>query len=330
MARREFTLLPERPERLDKLLAAAWPDLSRSRLQALIREGHVSLDRVVVIEPSIRIGSAASVRLDEPPPIEAAPGAEAIPLAVMYEDDQLVVLDKPAGLVVHPGAGNADGTLVNALLAHCGGGLSGIGGVRRPGIVHRLDKDTSGLLVVAKTDAAHRHLSAQFADHGRTGVLARAYLALAWGAPEPRRGRVDLPLDRHPTRRDRMAIARDGHGRHAVTRYAVEESFAPRAGEAPVASLVRCELETGRTHQIRVHLAHLGHPLIGDPVYGAGFRTRVSRLGDPARGLAAALPRQALHATTLRFAHPRDGTVLSFESPLPGDLAALHAALKAP
>jgi 23S rRNA pseudouridine1911/1915/1917 synthase len=254
--------------------------------------------------------------------VPAEPRGEAIPLAVVYEDDDLVVIDKPAGLVVHPAAGHESGTLVNALVAHCGASLSGIGGVRRPGIVHRLDKDTSGLLVVAKTDAAHGGLSAQFADHGRTGPLRREYVALVWGEPERARETIRTGLDRSSANREKMAAVALGRGREAITHVEVEERYG-------LASAVRCRLETGRTHQIRVHLAHRGHPLLGDGVYGAGFRTKASRLPEPARAALEALGRQALHAAVLGFEHPRTGEVLAFESALPPDMEGLRGALRA-
>lgn len=315
-------------ERLDRRLALAWPDLSRSRLQTLIRAGHVTLDGAVVREPSARPHAGAVLALAEPEAAPAEPRAEPIALAIVHEDDELVVIDKPAGLVVHPGAGHADGTLVNALLAHCGDSLSGIGGVRRPGIVHRLDKDTSGLLVVAKTDRAHRHLADQFADHGRTGALERAYLAFCWGVPEPARGTIESALARTPSNREKIGVVVAGRGRHAITHYAVEETFLGESGEA-AASLVRCRLETGRTHQIRVHLAHRRHPLLGDALYGAGFRTKAGRLAEPARASLEALRRQALHAALLQFSHPATGELMRFESELPADLAELRRALAA-
>ena len=321
-------ILPEGEERLDRALARLWPDLSRSRLQKLVRDGHVELGAERVTDPSARALEGVAVRLAAPPAAPAEPTPEDIPLDVVHEDDEVIVIDKPAGLVVHPGAGHGTGTLVNALLAHCGASLSGIGGVARPGIVHRIDKDTSGLLVVAKTDRAHQGLSAQFADHGRTGPLERAYLAFCWGEPDPRRGTVEAALARSNSNREKMAIVAPDRGRHAVTHYRVEESF-PHGAEAATASLVRCELETGRTHQIRVHLAHLHHPLIGDHVYGAGFKTKAARLPEAARVLAEGLGRQALHATLLQFEHPVSGEVLRFESRLPPDLAALRRALSA-
>ena len=312
--------------RLDRVAAGAWPDLSRSRLQALIRDGRVTVDGKVVRDPSAKAAAGMALALDEPPPVPAEPRPEAIPLDIVYEDDDVVVLDKPAGLVVHPGAGHESGTLVNALLAHCGPSLSGIGGVLRPGIVHRIDKDTSGLLMVAKTERAHASLSAQLADHGRTGPLERAYLAFVWGVPEPGRGTVDQAIGRSHSHREKMTVVKAGSGRRAVTHYALQATFAAADGER-LASLIRCELETGRTHQIRVHLAHLHHPLIGDTVYGAGFRTKAGRLGAAGRDEVAGLHRQALHAAVLQFAHPASGAVLRFESPLPPDLARLKRAL---
>ena len=332
--RRDFVVAEDgAPDRLDRVLARAFPDLSRSRLQALIRDGRVAVNDTVVRDPSLKAGAGARIALVVPPAVAAEPEAEAIALAVVYEDDDLVVIDKPAGLVVHPAAGHARGTLVNALIAHCGDSLSGIGGVRRPGIVHRLDKDTSGLLVVAKNDRAHQALAAQFADHGRSGPLERAYLALVWGVPEPRRGRVSTDLGRSPQNREKMAVLATGRGRAAITHYAVEELFAAHsttAGAPPLASLVRCSLETGRTHQIRVHMAHLGHPLLGDATYGAGFKTKANRLPAPAQEALAALGRQALHAAVLGFAHPSTGEPLRFESGPPPDLARLMQSLRRP
>jgi len=312
-------------ERLDRMLARAFPDLSRSRLQALIREGRVSLSGAVVRDPSLK-AAGGLVELAVPAPAPAEPRGEAIALAVVHEDADLIVIDKPAGLVVHPAAGHESGTLVNALIAHCGESLSGIGGVRRPGIVHRLDKDTSGLLVVAKTDRAHQGLAAQFADHGRSGPLERAYLALAWGVPDPARGTIDRAIARSTQNREKMAVVRPERGRQARTHYAVEEAYGPARGR--VASLLRCTLETGRTHQIRVHLAEIGHPLLGDPIYGAGFKTKAARLSPQAREALTALNRQALHAAVLGFEHPVTGESLRFESALPPDLARLIEALR--
>nr|WP_244936609.1 RluA family pseudouridine synthase [Methylobacterium currus] len=313
----------EGSERLDRALARLWPDLSRSRLQALIRDGQVTLEGAAAGDPSAKVVGGQRVAVTVPPPRPAEPEPEARDLAVVHEDDDLIVIDKPAGLVVHPGAGNDRGTLVNALLAHCGASLSGIGGVARPGIVHRLDKDTTGLMVVAKTDLAHQDLSAQFADHGRTGPLERAYLALVWGLPAPATGTIDAALARSERNREKIVVVREGRGRHAITHYRLEAAL----GTQEPVGLVRCRLETGRTHQIRVHLAHRGHPLLGDAVYGAAFRTKANRLGAEARAALDALGRQALHAALLGFRHPRTGESLRFESPPPADMARLIAAL---
>jgi 23S rRNA pseudouridine1911/1915/1917 synthase len=277
-----------------------------------------------------------------PPPEPAKPAAEAIPLRVIYEDDDIIVIDKPRNLVVHPATGNWTGTLVNALIAHCGDSLSGIGGERRPGIVHRLDKDTTGVMVVAKNDRAHQALAAQFADHGKTDEsFERSYLALVWGAPDRPHGTIDKPIDRHPKSRDRMAV-RQG-GREAVTHWQVLERYAGKPGprrtgragkpekpEASVAGLLACRLETGRTHQIRVHLASIGHPVMGDQVYGAGFRTKTALLPPEAQAALDALGRQALHAHILTVKHPSTGEILTFRSELPPELARLRTALAAP
>jgi 23S rRNA pseudouridine1911/1915/1917 synthase len=310
--------------RLDRVLAAAVAGHSRSRLKALILAGKVAIGGRTVRDPGQRVNAGDRLAVAIPPPEPAAPQAESIPLNIVFEDGEVIVIDKPRKLVVHPAAGARSGTLVNALIAHCGDSLSGVGGVKRPGIVHRLDKDTTGLLVVAKTDAAHKHLAAQFADHGRTGALRRGYLAFVWGVPDRPRGTIDKPIGRHPHARDRMAV-RTG-GREAITHWEVLERYAGADGK-PVASLLACRLETGRTHQIRVHLAHAGHPLIGDAVYGPGFRTKVARLSPEAQTAVEALGRQALHAYRLGFAHPATGEIRSFESKLPPDLAALRAAL---
>src|SRR5580692_11157768 len=248
----------EKGGRLDRVLAAHVTALSRTRLKALVLAGHVAIGGRTIRDPGHRVNAGDRLTVVVPPPEEAAPQAEAIPLAIVHEDDDLIVIDKPKGLVVHPAAGNRTGTLVNALIAHCGATLSGIGGVKRPGIVHRLDKDTTGLMVVAKNDRAHRALAAQFADHGRTGPLERGYLAFAWSAPDRPKGVIDKPIDRHPQARERMAVRTQG--RPAVTHWQVLERYPPSG--APVASLIACRLETGRTHQIRVHLAAIGHPLL--------------------------------------------------------------------
>jgi 23S rRNA pseudouridine1911/1915/1917 synthase len=321
-------------ERLDRALAQAVVDLSRSRLKVLILAGEVTIGGRTVRDPGHRVNVGDTVTVTLPPPEPADPAAEDIPLDVVFEDDEIIVIDKPRGMVVHPAAGRATGTLVNALIAHCGASLSGIGGVRRPGIVHRLDKDTTGLMVVAKTDRAHAALAAQFADHGRTGPLRRGYLAFVWGAPDRPRGTIEAPIDRHPHARDKMAV-RQG-GRAAITHWEVLERYAGAGGAAsgppsrePVASMLACTLETGRTHQIRVHLAHIGHPLVGDSVYGPGYRTKVALLTPAAAGAVEALGRQALHAYLLTIQHPVSGAVLEFRSELPPDLARLRACLSA-
>ncbi|MGO4573219.1 RluA family pseudouridine synthase [Microvirga sp. 2TAF3] len=323
---REWILEPDAaPERLDRVMARLSSDLSRSRLQALIREGQVEVDGMPALDPSRKIAGGARIALVVPPPVPAEPQGEKIALAVVYEDDDLIVIDKPAGLVVHPAAGHESGTLVNALIAHCGESLSGIGGVKRPGIVHRLDKDTSGLLVVAKNDRSHQGLADQFADHGRTGPLERAYLAFVWGVPDRQRGTVDAALARSLHNREKIAVVQGERGRYAITHYELIEPLPPAV---PTASLVRCELETGRTHQIRVHMAHIGHPLLGDTLYGSGFKTKANRLSEPQQAALKALNRQALHAAILGFEHPKTGEFLRFESPLPADMAALLTALR--
>jgi len=312
--------------RLDRVLAAQLPELSRSRHKALILAGQVAVDGATIRDPSYRVNAASRIELELPPAEETAIAGESIPLHIVYEDDELLVVDKPAGLVVHPAAGNRSGTLVNALVAHCGASLSGIGGEKRPGIVHRLDKDTSGLLVVAKTDRAHRALSRQFADHGRTGPLRREYLAFVWGTPERPRGTIDKPMGRHPHARERMAVRADG--RQAITHWEVLERYGG-SGRERVASLLACRLETGRTHQIRVHLASIGHPLLGDDLYGGGFKTKAALLPPPARKALESLARQALHAYLVGFGHPLGGNVLEFRSELPDDLLRLHQSLGA-
>ena len=314
--------------RLDRMLAARVAELSRTRLKALIEAGSVAVDGRTVSDPSHRVNSGATIVIDLPVATSAKPAPETIPLNVVYEDADIIVIDKPAGLVVHPAAGHPSGTLVNALIAHCGDSLSGIGGERRPGIVHRLDKDTTGLMVVAKNDRAHKALAAQFAGHGRDGEpFERSYFAFVWGAPERSRGTVDRPIDRHKVARDRMAV-REG-GREAVTHWQLLERYCGgRKGAGgrieAVASLLACRLETGRTHQIRVHLASIGHPLLGDRVYGPGFRTKEALLPQAARTALQALGRQALHAHILTIKHPKTHEVLTFQSELSPDLVRLH------
>ncbi|MBI4274528.1 MAG: RluA family pseudouridine synthase [Rhizobiales bacterium] len=316
----------EAGERIDRVLAARIADLSRSRLKTLILDGEVAIGSRTIRDPGYRVnaGETAVVAL---PPVEAAePAGESIPLNVVYEDSAIVVIDKPRGLVVHPAAGHQSGTLVNALIAHCGASLSGIGGVKRPGIVHRLDKDTTGLMVVAKNDHAHQRLAEQFADHGREGPLKRGYLAFVWGAPDRPKGSINAPINRHPHDRNKMAV-RAG-GREAITHWQILERY-PAGAKKAVVSLIACRLETGRTHQIRVHLAHIGHPLLGDPTYGPGFKTKAALLPRTARDALSALGRQALHAYLLGFKHPLSGEPMEFRSELPADLGRLRARLMA-
>jgi 23S rRNA pseudouridine1911/1915/1917 synthase len=314
-------------KRLDQALAAALPALSRSRLKALIEAGEVSAQATAdeaqekaertISEPSMRVKSGQVLEVRVPAAADPVPKGQAIPLDVVYEDEALIVVDKPAGLVVHPAAGNPDRTLVNALIAHCGESLSGIGGVKRPGIVHRLDKDTSGLIVAAKTDAAHAGLATQFAEHS----IERAYTALVWGVPRPAKGRIAANIGRDPRNRKRMSVLVN-KGKTAVTHTHVMKRF------GSIASLVECRLETGRTHQIRVHLAHIGHPVIGDPVYGRITPKRLASLSEEARECLKKLGRQALHAHLLGFEHPRSKKRVKFESKLPADINALLSRLE--
>ncbi len=303
--------------RLDKVLVRHFPDLSRSRLKSLIESGAVSVAGHKVQDAAFRVYEGNEITLYVPPPVCADPKPEAIALDIIYEDDDLLVIDKQAGLVVHPGAGNSHGTLVNGLLHHCGAALSGIGGVARPGIVHRLDKDTSGLMVVAKNDHAHRHLSAQLSDR----TLGRLYVALVWGNMARPRGTIDKPVGRHPANRLKMAVTGRG-ARHAVTHYERLEQY------GIVADLVSCRLETGRTHQIRVHMADAGYPLVGDPVYGMQQNRAQSLMnrggiGKEIQQDILAFPRQALHARKITFIHPVTEEEMHFESPVPPTLGAL-------
>jgi 23S rRNA pseudouridine1911/1915/1917 synthase len=303
-------------ERLDKALAALLPDLSRARLQALIADGALSRDGQPVASGSAK-AQAGLYRLLVPAPAQAEPQPQDLPLTILFEDTHLIVVDKPAGMAVHPGPGVPDGTLVNALLHHCAGSLSGIGGVARPGIVHRLDKDTSGVMVAAKTDQAHGGLSALFARHD----IERRYTALVRGAPSPPHGVIHTRIGRSPHDRKKMAVLRAG-GREAITRYRTERVYGPAAKS--LAARLACELQTGRTHQIRVHLASQGCPCLGDPVYGSGVPAAPVRAAIEQAGLQ----RQALHAAVLGFVHPVTGERLRFETPLPPDMAKLNAALE--
>jgi 23S rRNA pseudouridine1911/1915/1917 synthase len=296
--------------RLDRALADAVPILSRERLKALIRSGAVETEGKALRDPTVKVRGEEALRIAVP---EAAPAhnePQEIPLEIVFEDEHLLVVDKPAGLVVHPAAGNLDGTLVNALLHHCRGSLSGIGGVARPGIVHRIDKDTSGLLVVAKTDVAHEGLAKQFAAH----TIERRYLAIVNGIPKAAQGTIDAPLARSATNRKKIAIVEGKRGKRAVTHWR-------RLGVLADAALVECRLETGRTHQVRVHMASIGHPLLGDPVYGRSGKTHGKLLGK------LGFQRQALHAAGLGFTHPVTKNRLSFSSPMPPDMQELFNAL---
>src|ERR1700738_5321795 len=312
--------------RLDRVLAVRLAELSRSRVKALILAGSVTVGSAPIRDPAYHVPADDTITIDVPQAVAAEPAGEDIALDIVYEDDDIIVIDKPRGLVVHPAAGHETGTLVNALIAHCGASLSGIGGVKRPGIVHRLDKDTTGLMVAAKNDRAHKSLTEQFADHGRTGAMRRGYMAFAWDLPNRQRGTVDAPIDRHPHPRETMAGR--GGGREAITHWELQETFNGRDGK-PVAALLACQLETGRTHQIRVNLSHIGHPLMGGAVSRPHFRTKASRLGLASQAALTALDRQALHAYLLALEHPKTGEILEWISDLPDDLAALRDKLRA-
>jgi 23S rRNA pseudouridine1911/1915/1917 synthase len=304
-------------ERLDRFLAASLAGFSRSRLKNLVESGQVSLAGHAVTDPNMRVKPGQIFTLAVPAPETALPEPQAMALDIRYEDEHLLVLDKPAGLVVHPAPGNPDGTLVNALLAHCGASLAGIGGVKRPGIVHRLDKDTSGLMVVAKDDATHRALARDFAAH----TVTRAYQAVVWGVPQPKSGEISGRIGRNPRDRKKMAVV-TARGKAAITRYKVMKNFGTKA------ALVECRLATGRTHQIRVHMTAIGNPLIGDPSYGKQSQSRLAGLPEKARKAAATLGRQALHAYLLGFTHPASGEYLEFRSRLPKDISKLIHSLE--
>ena len=300
----------EAGERLDRLIANAFAGLSRSRGKMLIEQGAVDVGAATITDPSHRVKPGAEVTVTVP---EAAPAhvePQDIPLDIRFEDQDVLVLDKPAGLVVHPAPGHHDGTVVNALLAHCGDSLSGVGGVRRPGIVHRIDKDTSGLLVVAKNDTAHAGLAEQFARH----TIDRVYSAVVWGSPTPREGTIDGNIGRSPRNRKKMAVLAEPRGKPARTYYKVKRQFGLRA------VLIECRLETGRTHQIRVHCTHIGHPLIGDPLYGRTSAARLDGLDPDTTQLVKNFPRQALHASVIGFDHPTSGEKIVIESDLPHDI----------
>lgn len=315
----DFHTLPpvtedESGDRLDRWLSAKLPDISRTRIKALIEAGAATGDGAVLSDASAKVKAGMRIALTIPDSAPPVPQAQEIPLAILYEDQDLIVLNKPAGLVVHPAPGSPDHTLVNALLGHCGDALSGIGGVKRPGIVHRLDKDTSGVMVVAKNDLAHHGLAQQFEVHS----IDRAYIALVWGCPTPLKGEISGSIGRSPTNRKKMAVIGRG-GKTALTRYRV---IRPLLGGA--LSLVECRLATGRTHQIRVHMTSIGHSLVGDAVYGGGAKaSRTKAISPEAKSRLINFHRQALHATILGFSHPRTGVRLDFEQPIPNDLADL-------
>ncbi len=308
--------------RIDAALAKAHDALSRNRIKDLILGGAVTVDGKPIGEPKYRVKAGETIILVAPPPEDPDPQPENIPLDILFEDEHLIVINKPVGMVVHPAPGSPSGTLVNALIYHCGDSLKGIGGVKRPGIVHRLDKDTSGVMVAAKTDKAHKHLSEQFADHGRTGPLHRAYTAFAWGATQSGMGSVDAPLGRDPGNRLKQTVLKSG--REAITHYAVEARF---GGDGWDITRIQCQLETGRTHQIRVHMAHIGHPLVSDLLYAPGFATKVNKLPEELAEIVSNLGRQALHAAELGFEHPDTGEEMFFEAELPEDLQELEDAL---
>ncbi|WP_455482161.1 RluA family pseudouridine synthase [Bartonella sp. B35(2025)] len=318
-------------QRLDQWLTRQYNhELSRSRLQSLIREGYLIIDDQLIKEPKTKLKPNQTIKLTIPALNNAELNGEAIALDILFEDDHVIVINKPAGLVVHPGNGNSSGTLVNALIYHCSGSLSGIGGVKRPGIVHRLDKNTSGVMIVAKNDPAHKSLSAQFADHGRTSALDRRYLALIWGSPSRNILTISASLGRSPYNRTKQAVVHDQnpYARHAVTHLSLLEKYGICADTTSCASLLECRLETGRTHQIRVHMAHIGHPLIGDAVYGSAFKTKSNTLNPIIQNAIDQFNRQALHAASLTFEHPITGKIMSFSSPLPQDMAELINHLK--
>ncbi len=312
-------------QRLDVVLAQEFAQLSRSRIKELVKSGQISINKIAVKRPNYRIKANDEIIINLPELVEADPIAQDIPLDIIFEDNDLIVINKSPTMVVHPAPGNWDGTLVNALLHHCPETLSGINGVKRPGIVHRLDKQTSGLMVVAKNDAAHSKLAKQFADHGRTNNLERAYWAIIWRNPPKPSGIIDTQVGRSPNNRLKMAVLKNKQsGRRAITHYKIIKQLGAQNKQGnPVASLIECKLETGRTHQIRVHMAHIGCPLLGDPLYGTSFKTHVNKLNPAAQAGLGALNRQALHAKMLGFDHPITGASMKFENNLPSDMQKL-------
>lgn len=303
--------------RIDKFLALSFPEMSRSQIQRLIKSGNVSCDDDIIVDNSFKVRLDDSYQVFVPEAVDADPEPENLPIEIVYEDEDLIVVNKPAGMTVHPAPGSPNGTLVNALLYYCRDRLSGIGGVKRPGIVHRIDKDTSGLLVVAKNDMAHRHLSEQFFEH----TIERTYFALVYGLPNTLNGRVEANLGRSPYDRKKMAVLQNG-GKRAVTNYKTIENF------KNFAALVQCNLETGRTHQIRVHMASLGCNLIGDQLYVKSKKTNIKGVDESIKRYVNSFPRQALHATTLGFKHPRSNEFVSFSSEFPEDFLQLLTSLK--
>lgn len=313
-------------KRLDSFLAELVGKYSRTRLKSLIKSGLVTLDGKKIVDPAYLVNDGEKVIIQVMETLDSGPEPENLPLEIIFEDEDVIVVNKSAGMVVHPAAGHWQGTLVNALLYHCGQSLSGINGVRRPGIVHRLDKGTTGLLVAAKNDAAHEHLAGQFNDHGRSGPLRRTYKAIVWKSPNHNQGKIELNLSRSVTNRQKISVVRKG-GRIAITHWKLIERFKQSNNES-IASLIECRLETGRTHQIRVHMAHAGHPLLGDSVYGAHFASKMNQLPERAKNLVQELHRPALHAEKLTFAHPRTGKTMKFECTIPSDMMKILSILR--
>lgn len=325
------TDLPAKKTRIDNFLTEQLDgSLSRARIQSIIKMGGVMINEQAINTPKTAIALGDKITFQMPEPEIAEPQPENIPLSILYEDDAVIVINKAAGMVVHPAAGNWNGTLVNALLHHCAESLSGIGGVKRPGIVHRLDKDTSGVMIIAKHDIAHQSLAAQFADHGKTTALKREYQAIIWGITDQPTGSIEGFLGRDNKDRLKRAVVAEGRidAKFARTHYKRLEEFPSKLKGASVASHIACVLETGRTHQIRVHLASINHPLIGDQTYGRGFLTKAKSLSDALDKSVRTLERQALHAGHLTFEHPISGDIMSFDAPIPADMEDIIAKLR--
>lgn len=309
--------------RLDAVLAQYLQDTSRTKIKNYIIQGLVSSGSITITDPKTKTYSGMELCINLPPKEDKTPKPESIALKICYEDEDILVIEKPVGLVIHPAAGNETGTLVNALLHHCGSSLLSVGEADRPGIVHRLDKDTSGLLVVAKTRKAYQDLCKQFADHGHERYLERHYSAFVWGRPLSPVGIVDAPLARSAINREKMALSRAENAKYAITHYRVLNTLLDQNGD-PLISFIRCQLETGRTHQIRVHMASIGNPVLGDSLYGSGFKTKMNKLPDKLKNLIQTFSHQALHAAFLGFEHPRTGEEMQFESSLPEDMQILY------